>query len=82
MTRRWKGLLQLVATIECMALGTPALEKRIDLWEAAHTAPLQNIRGKSVSPSTMLRQTPKPNRIAGIKSGLVQISALPGDKDL
>ena len=53
----------------------------MDLWEGTHTAPLQITGGKSVSPSTMLKQTPKPNRIAGIKSGLVQSSALLGDKD-
>ena len=79
MTRRWKGLLQLVATIDCTASGTQGLEKRMDLWGGIHTAPLQNIGGR-VSPSTMLRQTPKRNRTAGIKSGLAQTSALLGAK--
>ena len=63
-----------IATIYCTALGTQDLEKRMELWEGAHTVPLQDIGGKCGSPSTILRQTPKPNRIAGIKSGLVQVS--------
>ena len=63
-----------IATIDRTALGIQDLQKRMDLWESPHTAPLQDIGGICVSPSTILRQTPKPNRIAGIKSGLVQVS--------
>ena len=45
-------------------------------------APLQDIGGKCVSPSTVPWQPPKPNGIAGIKSGMVQIWAILGDKEL
>ena len=71
-----------IATIYCTALSTQDLEKRMEIWESPHTVPLQDIGGKCVSPSTILRQTPKLNSIAAIKSGLVHISALLGTKDL
>ena len=53
----------------------------MDLWEDPYTVPLQDIGGKLVAGETLLKQPPKPSEIAGIKSELMHISALSGDKD-
>ena len=82
--RRWWGnhdeKVEGITTIDGTALRAQGLAKRIELWEGLRTVPLQDIGGNYVSPSTILKQTPKPNRIASIKSGLLQILVCLGTK--